>query len=176
MTPQLLEPSLLRTDVLQDFDVVFVDRRAFSLDPKLQNAQDDLRRFAEKGGHVIVLHQDTERWNADPLIPGLKLYPSQSYDESAVVEADSSHGYLMKPNVIQPNDWDDWLWFRSYASAEINSPGLEIPARVQNDGNPLIVTQSVGKGRITYVNLALQPQLLNVHPGALRLLANLLSY
>jgi hypothetical protein len=56
---------------------------------------------------------------------------------------------------------------RSSAQAEASSrPRLE----------PLLLTRKLGRGRMTYVDLALAPQWLNVHPGAYRLLANLISY
>jgi hypothetical protein len=50
-----------------------------------------------------------------------------------------------------------------------------VPLRSAVDGNPLIVTAAAGQGKRTYVDLALSPQLMNVHAGAFRLLANLIS-
>jgi len=48
--------------------------------------------------------------------------------------------------------------------------------RAKKDKSPLIAEWKLGSGTLTYVDLALEPQFLNILPGAFRLLANLLSY
>jgi len=52
---------------------------------------------------------------------------------------------------------------------------MELPVREKHSGKPLIVSLTDGKGKQTYVDLALGHQWMNIHPGAYRLLANLIS-
>jgi hypothetical protein len=62
-------------------------------------------------------------------------------------------------------------------SVEVRSTQpAQIPVRAQASGDPLIVTIPEQKGGITYVALDVYSQLANIHPGAFRLLANLLAY
>jgi hypothetical protein len=159
---EIPEPTSLRT--------LLVDRNSLPEDSTHRQA---LRRFAEQGGNLVILPQLPQLWNKNPLIPGMSLELSASYDENSIIEADSTNPYFSKPNLIARSDWDEWLWFRSYAAVTLHTSSVEIPARIQKDGNPALLIQRLGKGKITYVNLSLHPQLLNVHPGVLRLLANL---
>lgn len=56
-----------------------------------------------------------------------------------------------------------------------DSETFEQPIKAQDSGVPLLVTQKVGAGRKTYVDLALSHQLQHVHAGAFRLFANIVS-
>lgn len=163
-SPAIPSPDILPT--------LIVDRATLTSDTAQARA---ISRFAEEGGSVVVLAQSPDAWNRNPLIPGVSLTLAQGYDENSTVDADTTHPFFSKPNVIARTDWDEWLWYRSPAAVQIHSTGIEIPARIQSDGNPVLMTYRAGKGRITYVNLALHLQLLNVHPGVLRLLANLVA-
>jgi hypothetical protein len=82
---------------------------------------------------------------------------------------------LAHPNPIASTDWQDWLFARAYNIVALPATkGTEIPLRAAPGGEPLLVTTKKGQGRKTYVDLALNPQLMNVHAGAFRLLANLI--
>jgi hypothetical protein len=56
------------------------------------------------------------------------------------------------------------------ASAPVN-----VLVRDRESGEPLLATAGRGNGRLTVVALDLWSQLLNVHPGTYRILANLIS-
>ena len=162
---------------LTRFQVILIDRRAFTLDSRLPARKDGFKRFIEAGGHLIVLAQDAEVWNAWNLVDGLNLGPAAAYDEGTSVETDSTHKLVSFPNVLVPDDWLEWLFRRAFNV--IAGPALEhasVPVRTAADHKPLIGIWKRGAGTLTYVDLALHPQFLNIHPGAYRLLANLLSY
>ncbi|TSA18365.1 hypothetical protein D4R75_11395, partial [bacterium] len=95
----------------------------------------------------------------------------------AEVESDSLHRVFTSPNRITWQDWEYWLFRRAHNV--LTGPALEtalIPLKSKNEKSPLIAEWRMGSGSLTYVDLALHYQLLNIHPGAFRLLANLISY
>jgi hypothetical protein len=136
-----------------------------------------LRAFAERGGHLIILAQDAAVWNRNPLVPDLKLTTTNAWGEAEDVSADSTHRLFSVPNRIVTSDWYDWYYRRAHNN--LSGPALT-SARILLSSSygksPLIAEWAVGKGTVTYVDLALSAQLLNVHPGVVRLLANLTSY
>ncbi|MGB2868606.1 MAG: PIG-L family deacetylase [Bacteroidota bacterium] len=157
-------------------DVLIVDHRftSFGQDSTLKSV---LKRFAEQGGHVVMFSQDAVSWNASPLVEGLLLKRTTFLDEETEVGWDTTQTLLMSPNKLTSDDWNGWLFARGHNRISGSAlPGGEIPVWTAGGRDPLVVTRVVGKGRITYVDLALEPQLLNIHPGAFRILANLLAY
>lgn len=158
-------------------DVLIIDRRALSLLPKLAARRQELDRFVERGGHLIVLAQDAAVWNAQPLWEGMRLTASHIWEADTPVQSEAGQALFNRPNLLAAADWNDWLFLRSYntITGEVLASAA-IPLRASLDGNPLVVTAAAGQGKRTYVDLALSPQLMNIHAGAFRLLANLISY
>ena len=162
---------------LAGYRVAILDRRGMALIGDHKSLAPILRRYVEGGGHLIVLAQDAASWNATPLVDGLRLKSSNSLGEAAQVESDSAHRMFNAPNRIRWLDWEGWLYRRSHNV--LSGPALSsavVPLKSQNEKAPLIAEWKIGSGVLTYVDLALYPQFLNIHPGAFRLLANLVSY
>lgn len=174
-----LAPTVMRThtDLLQQLEglsVLVLDRRVLTLNQSLSDLPATLKRFMTNGGHVLVLSQDAEAWNQQPLLAGLRLTPTQQWDAGIAVR-ESAKGRLQQPNKLRDEDWQEWLFQRAYNVIEVTSAPAFALCETEN-GSPLVVAQPEGAGGILYVDLALQPQWLNVHAGAFRVLANLLSY
>ena len=169
-----LDKSFSRQTAL--LDVLLVDRRALSLKPKIKDLKKDMVNFVKKGGHLIVFAQDAVTWNDAPLWSGMNLTPTVQYDEKIELKLSSTHTLLKQPNLIASQDWNGWLYSRGYnivSGSVLKS--AELPVRVADSGEALIVVSADGKGKQTYVDLALGHQWMNIHPGAYRLLANLIS-
>jgi hypothetical protein len=161
---------------LASYQVILLDHRLLSLEPAILRYKTELEQFAERGGHLILLAQDAVAWKKAPLLDDLELTATSSYDEETGVQADSTSLLMRSPNVIHPDEWTNWIARMAYNKVSGKVLGAaEVPVRVARDGNALIVQWKKGAGTITYVDLALLPQFLNVHAGAYRLLANLLS-
>lgn len=159
-----------------DLDAIIVERRALSFVDSGSSLVEDLAQFAKHGGHVIALAQDASAWNRQPLLKGLTLQPGTALDEHAPVVTDSSHRLLVSPNRISESDWDGWIFYRAFNSVPSGSAAsMEVPVKSLQDRTPFVVSRQTGRGRITYVDLALDFQLFNVQAGAFRLLANLIS-
>lgn len=169
--------DIVRSDTLaRGFDVLVVDHRftTFAWDSTLKSV---LKEFAERGGHVVVLSQDAMSWNPTPLIDGIVLTRTTILEEESEIDADTTHALLTSPNKIGADDWNGWLFARG--SNLISGPALseaEIPVRTRVGHDPLVVVRREGRGCFTYVDLALDPQFLNIHAGAFRILANVLAY
>ena len=162
---------------LSSFSVVVIDQEAMSLRRDIVAALPRLRSWVEAGGHMIVLPQYhvTPQESGIGWGMGFRLGPALEPEGSLTL--DTLHPFLARPNLLQSKDWDGWVVARAMGSIELkNIQAAEIPVRSQTSGVPLIVTIPQQKGRITYVALDLVSQLMNVHPGAFRLLANLLAY
>ncbi len=83
---------------------------------------------------------------------------------------------LAGPNLISGADWTNWVVSRAMWSLRISGERTdETVVRTAKGQAPLLVTRKTGKGRITLVGLDIPSQLANLHPGAHRLLGNLLK-
>lgn len=157
--------------------VAILDRRALTLMGDLKSQVQTLKRYVENGGHLIVLAQDAQSWNTWPLVDGFQLASYNGWEEGNAVETDSTHRVLASPNRITAQDWSGWLFRRAHNL--LSGPALAsaaVPLKSQNNKSPFIAEWKFGSGILTYVDLALYPQFLNVQPGSFRLLANLVSY
>lgn len=162
---------------IESLNVLILDRRVLSLRPQMGDFKNEIDSFVNRGGHLIVLAQDAATWNAKPLWAGMHLKPTLLFDENIPLKLDSTHTLLISPNLIAPEHWDGWLYSRGYNSVSGNAlEDAQLPVKTERWGTPLIVSLRDGKGRRTYVDLALGHQWMNIHSGAFRLLANLISY
>ena len=162
---------------LDGAQVAIIDRRAMTLIGDLSSQRQILLRYVGSGGHLIVLAQDANVWNAAPLVEGLQLTSTDALEEAFEVQTEEQNRLFTSPNRLTWQDWESWLFRRAYNI--VAGPALRtavIPLKSKLEKNPLIAEWSIGSGTFTYVDLALQHQFLNVHPGAFRLLANLISY
>ena len=147
-----------------------------SLNEKLPAFKNVLIRYVEEGGHLIILSQEAEAWNRSPIIDGMMLTASTEFDERSPVRGDSTIQLLNSPNKIGQDAWSNWLFLRCHNVVSGDAvKNATTAVKLLRKENPVILLWNIGKGRITYVDLSLEQQLLNVHPGAFRLLANLIS-
>lgn len=161
---------------LANLDVLIIDRRALTLLPQLAAQRSRLDAFARNGGHLVVMAQDDAAWQQAPLIDKIALRKSDRLAENLPLALLDNHRLLTSPNEVLLEEFDGWLNQRGYNEVVLQEgSSAEILIRTETEGRPLLISESFGQGRKTYIELALTAQLLNVHPGSYRLLANLLS-
>lgn len=166
-----------RIKTLEDFNVIILDRRYLSLKKESNSILNEFNTFVQQGGHLVILAQDDFSWNQEQVWESLHLKESNVHGLQKAVSFDEKHPLMSSPNEIDVSDWQGWLFSRGFNDVQISNQGnLEIPAKLVDSNSPLIVTEKQGHGKRTYVDLAFHQQWLNVHPGAYRLLANLISY
>jgi hypothetical protein len=165
---------------LRAFTTILVDIRAYLVRPDLVAHNADLLKYVSNGGTVVVQYQKTIEWN-----PSYAPYPIHlshnrvTVEEASIEILEPSHPVFTVPNAIGPDDWDGWIQER----------GLYFPNKWDGRYTPLIACSDPGEdippgsflvaqhGRGTYVYTALvwYRQLRELHPGALRLFANMLA-
>ncbi len=160
----------------QPIGALVVDERSLSLLRVDGTTRSEIRSFASRGGHVIILRQEEDDWNANPLLSGVQLERTHEFGAATEATFNDANRLFRFPNAVDSSLWDSWLFFRAYHRVTVPESGsVEVVLRQAETGYPMIVTEKTGKGRITYVDLDLKHQMMNLHPGVLRLFANIIS-
>lgn len=172
---------------LSVYDTIVVDVRALRDRMQARRGFRRLLDFAKgKGRRLLLFYQkDTEFHAPGEAFSGAPFQPFQigkgrvTRPDAPVQVLAPKHLLMNRPNKIQSSDWDGWdqeraLYLPSEYSAEfteilsIADPG-QVPAR------SALLHAQCGEGEYVYCSLALWRQLKKLHPGAVRLLANLLT-
>ena len=86
---------------------------------------------------------------------------------------------MQSPNVIRPSDWDGWVQERALYLPSVYSDDyqevLELGDPDQRRERGALLYARTGDGEYVYCALALWRQLKKLHPGAVRMLVNLLT-
>jgi LmbE family N-acetylglucosaminyl deacetylase len=172
---------------LLEFDTIVVDVRALR---DRRQARQSFRRLLDfcthRGKRLVVLyHKDTE---FEPPGEGFTGAPFQPFQigRNRVTRADSpvrvlrpQHCLLNRPNAILPGDWDGWEQERGLYFPVVYADNYEPLLELADPGLPpersAVLYARSGEGEYVYCALALWRQLKKLHPGSVRLLANLLS-
>jgi hypothetical protein len=171
-----IDPDKNLSKSLENLDVVFIDRRALTLHKNLISQKEKLDNFVKNGGHLIYLSQDAAVWNESQIWADILLSGSQKFDETFPLTADKNHPFLKSPNIVEDGDWEEWLFQRAYNTIEVkNNTNISMPIQADDQRSPFVLTKQDENGRITYIDLAISQQLLNIHPGVFVLLANIIS-
>ncbi len=177
----LLSDRDLSADRLKQFDAVILGIRAYNTVDRLKFQTEQLNKYVEEGGTLILQYNTAHRLVTKDLAP----YPLKlSRDRVTVEEAEirmlkPDHHVLNFPNKIGSADFDNWVqerglyfpneWDDNFeAILSSNDPGE--PAR---DGGLLVA--KYGKGYYVYSGYSWFRQLPAGVPGAYRLFTNLIS-
>lgn len=167
-------------DRLDAFDTIIVDIRAYRYRPDLAANNRAVLDWVSRGGTLLVQYQKTFDW-----LPEFAPYPIQlsrnrvTREDAAMTILQPEHPIFTTPNVIQPEDWEGWIqerglyfpdkWDDAYTSLiACHDPGEIIPP-----GSLLVA--GYGAGKYVYTALGWYRQLRELHPGALRVFANMLA-
>ena len=172
---------------LTTFDTIVVDVRALRGRPEARRSFRRLLKFSEGRGHrlVVLYHKDSE---FEPPGEGFRGAPLQPFQigRARVTRADApvkmllpQHPLLNEPNHIQRRDWDEWGQERALYLPSAYASGYEELLEMSDPGLPpqrssLLYARS-GQGEYVYCALALWRQWKKLHPGSIRMLANLLT-
>lgn len=181
---ETLDETALATAELGAFDTLVLDIRAYHHRPDLANHRDRLLAFCRAGGRVVAFYHKEREWNESPGKPllapfALKVGRGRVSEEDAPVELlKPDHVLWNHPFRIEPGDFEAWVQERG-----LNFPSEWDPAWVpllsthDRDEDPLeggLLYTRYGRGDYVYCSLALYRQLRIGHPGAVRILLNLL--
>lgn len=173
---------------LDQFDAIVVDVRALRGRPEARRSFRRLLDFSSRRGKrlVVLYHKDSEFQPPGEGFRGAPLLPFE-VGRDRITRADApvnvllpNHVLLNRPNRVLPSDWDGWeqergLYFPRVYSTEyeellaMNDPGLP------EQRSALLYARTEGGGEFVYCALALWRQWKKLHPGSVRMLANLLT-
>ncbi len=171
----------ISTEYLGTFDAVILGIRAYNKWADIKFKQDELMKYVEQGGNMIVQYNTNRRLKVDNIGP----YPITlsrarvSVEEAPVRLIKPNHEVLNYPNKITQTDFDNWVqerglyfageWDEKYeAILSSNDPGEE-----PRNGGLLIA--KYGDGYFTYSGYSWFRNLPAGVPGAYRLFANIIS-
>ncbi|HEX5054607.1 MAG TPA: PIG-L family deacetylase [Planctomycetota bacterium] len=172
---------------LRSFDTIVVDIRALRDRPAARRGFRRLLEFATGKGHrlVVFYQKDIEFQLPGEHFLGAPYDPFEigkarvTRPDSAVRILQPDHLLLRHPNVILPSDWDGWEQERGLYLPSVYGPQYEELIELQDPGQRpergSLLYAHTGGGEYVYCALALWRQLKKLHPGAVRLLANLLT-
>ena len=156
---------------------ILIDRDAFGLRSDGAGIARAIEKWVRTGGHCVILRQDPRSNRDNPLMRELSFGPGHVVPPESPVAGDSTGGVLSAPNRLSAADWSGWIVSRALSGIAAGGAGnIVVHLRDGESGLPLVASARAGEGMITAVALDLVPQLQIVHPGAYRLLANLVSY
>lgn len=176
----LVGPQDFSPAALARYTTLLIDMRAYQYRPDLVANNEAVLDFARAGGNVIIMYQKTFDWRpAFAPIPFQIANNRTTREDAPVKLLVPEHPYFNTPNTLLPSDWDGWIqerglyfagqWPAEYTPLlETSDPGETVPAGA-------LITAPLGKGQYTYCALALYRQLRALHPGALRLFANMIA-
>jgi hypothetical protein len=172
-----LDSTSLKSVDLSRFDIVILDRDVTAYRQDVSREFPRLSSWVRAGGHLISLPQYLSESEGALIGSGMAFRYGPGLDPESAVVTDSTDVMLLKPNKIQPGDWSGWIFARAWGSVDVkDSAKVASVAKSSDSGRSLLAKVQVGKGQITLIALDLSSQLLNIHPGAFRLLANIVSY
>jgi LmbE family N-acetylglucosaminyl deacetylase len=179
---ELKDADLQNADGLSRFDAIVVGIRAYNTKEKLKFYNQNLLKFVEKGGTMVVQYNTSGR---DLVLPQFGPYPfklgrGRTTEEDCEVRfLIPDHAVLNQPNKITKSDFDGWVqerglyflseWDKNYEAVISTNDVGEKP---ENGG---LVVAKHGKGYYVYTGYSFFRELPSGVAGAYRLFANLLS-
>lgn len=168
-------------DKLKRFDAVILGVRAYNTNVRSKFYQEDLHKYVEKGGTMLVQYNTNFRLKVDEVSPiPLKLARGRVTDEFSEVRFIApNHEVMNYPNKITQKDFEGWvqergLYFPYEWSSEF-TPILSMNDKGKPAENGSLLVGKYGKGYFIYTGLSFFRELPPGVPGAYRLFTNLLS-
>lgn len=178
-----VDDNYLRTKSLKDLDVIVAGVRLYNTNNEMAAHYETLMNYVKEGGNYVV------QYNTNNFISSIssKVGPydftvtrDRITDENAELKMiNKADKILNYPNVIQPNDFDNWVQERGlYFLSKVDENYRKVfkgndPNENETDG--ILITCQYGKGTFTYTGISFFRQLPAGVPGAYKLFANIIS-
>jgi LmbE family N-acetylglucosaminyl deacetylase len=170
----------LSTALLQNYDIVITGIRAYNTDEKLSIDQQNLLKYVEGGGTLLVQYNTLGDMFAEPSPYKLKISRDRVTEEDSPVKIlDGNNPVLNYPYKINQNDFSGWIQERGlYFPNEWDKkfvPLLEMNDTNENPEQGSLLVAKYGKGTFIYTGLSFFRQLPAGVEGAYKLFINLIS-
>jgi LmbE family N-acetylglucosaminyl deacetylase len=178
---ELLENGNYGLGKLRQYDTVITGIRAFNVNQSLANQVDELMRYVQEGGNLIVQYNTSSPLLARQLGPyPFKISRDRVSVEDVPVDADfRGHPALHSPNEILERDFDGWvqergLYFPDNWDEAYTAPlAMNDPSESTKRGALLLA--DYGQGTFTYSGISWFRQLPAGVPGAIKIFVNLIE-
>ncbi|MGI9091192.1 MAG: PIG-L family deacetylase [Gemmatimonadaceae bacterium] len=177
----LIDPADLPVANLSRFSTIIVGPRAYQANQNLLENNAYLLDWTRRGGNLVVQYGQYEMQQ-----PGVMPYPitlarpaARVTEENVpVMILDGASALLNVPNKITERDFEGWVQERATYMPSTFDPRYQTVLAMHDPGEEpnraAVLTTPYGKGRYTYVTLALFRQIPAAVPGGARIFANLL--
>ncbi|GAB3657573.1 hypothetical protein GCM10028791_30070 [Echinicola sediminis] len=177
----ILENGNLNYNRLKQFSTVIVGIRAFNVSDHIVDQFDQLMKYVEEGGNLIVQYNTTASLKTDKLGPyPLDISRKRVAVENSPVKVDyDAHPVLKQPNLIVQEDFDHWVQERGlyfpdqWDDRYITPLSMHDPGESASQGSLLLA--DFGKGTYTYSGISWFRLLPAGVPGAIKLFVNLIE-
>jgi hypothetical protein len=177
----------LRENELRTLHTVVVDQEALRWRPEAADEAARLRGYMEAGGHLLCMAQRPRDWQTETgrgrrLAPfALSLVEDRAVGTKAgLVLPGAAHTILSRPSKLWEKDFAGWSpRVARWPVRERDRAYLPLATASEGEGKApdgLLLLAKCGNGSFGYASLELAEQLRAGHPGAHRILINLLSY
>ncbi len=176
-----LDDARIANGELRTYHTIILDMRAYLIRDVVRRNNDRLMEYVRQGGNLVVMYQRDGEWK-----PEYAPYPFAvsrqrvTMEDAPVTILKPDHPLMNWPNHILPRDWIGWKQERSvYLPVRVPPDYVRLIACHDPDepeGDTGYLCASVGKGSYIYTSYVWYRQLKDRHPGALRCLANMISY
>ncbi|MEN8150802.1 MAG: PIG-L family deacetylase [Planctomycetota bacterium] len=179
--PTLLSDQDLIERDLSWFNTIWLGIRAYHERPVLQRVNDRLLAYVRGGGHLVVNVQHPGEWSSSYAPWPLTIGRDRVDEEDAPVRiAEPGHRLLTFPNQVEAADFGGWrteraLWLPSSWDREHYRVLLTSGDRGAAPGPGLLFAKA-GKGTYVYTSFTWFRQLRNLNPGAMKMIANVISH
>ncbi len=177
---QVFEASLLPAIDLRSFSAVLLGIGSLAVDGAA-GAIPALRRFVEAGGTLVLLSSGTDDGAAE-LLPFPVHREGQGRriaDVGAPIRIVDRTSAMLGPNHLSDSDFAGWVGDRARGVPERVDARYGRPFAVRasrtSETDATVLIGRLGRGTVVYTTLNLAAQLEASHPGAARLLVNMLS-
>jgi len=176
-----LENEDITLENLIQYDAVVLGIRAVNTDKRFPFYKDDLMKYAEQGGTLVMQYNTRHRLSTEEFAPyPIKLGRDRVTLESAEMRILApKHRILNEPNIITNADFDNWVQERGlYFPSEWDEKYTAVfssndPGETAKDGSLLVA--NYGEGHFVYTGISFFREIPAGVAGAYRLLANIVS-
>ncbi len=180
-TVTTIEPANISAVSLKKYDAIVMGIRAYNTVDELAFKQDELNKYVEQGGTLLVQYNTNHRMKTQDIAPfSIELSRDRVTDEFSQVDfLAPNHAVLNKPNKITQDDFEGWvqergLYFPNKWDDKFTPIlGMHDKDYPQTKGSLLVAPH--GKGHYIYTGLSFFRELPAGVPGAYRLFTNLIS-
>lgn len=174
--------ALLQTDsLLSTYDAVLVGIRALNTRKDMAYVMPALMTYVQKGGTLVMQYNTTGDLTTTQLGPyPMKITRNRVTEEDATITiTNPTHPLMTIPNRIDDDDFEGWIQERGLYFTGDHDNRYQRLLRMNDAGEEpqdgAIVYAAYGKGQYIYCALSLFRNVPAGVPGALKLLANMIS-